>query len=49
MFFEFWLGSHFLDSQPNFLLFLELRHLMEIYLDMQFFFKIIYRFGDIRV
>ena len=39
MFFEFWSGSHFLDLQPMFFLFLELGRLMEIYLGMQFDFQ----------
>ena len=39
MFFEFWLGSHFLDLQPNFFLFLELWRLMEIYSGLQFSFQ----------
>ena len=47
--FDFCSGSHFLDLQRNVLLFLELRHVFEIYPSMNFFFKIICRLGDIRM
>ena len=49
VFFEFWSGFHFLSLHPNFLLFLGLEHVFEIYPGMYFFFKIICRVGDISV
>ena len=39
MFFEFRARSHFLDLEPNILLFLELGRLMKIYLGMYFLFQ----------
>ena len=47
-FFEFRLGSHFLSLQPNFAIF-RIGDLSEIYSNMNYFFKIICRFGDINV
>ena len=46
MFFDFWLGSYFLDLQPNFLLFLGLGCFFSIYLDMNFFSKL---FADLEI
>ena len=49
MFFEFWLGFYGINLHTNFFIFLGLVLLFEIYLGKYIFFKIIYRFGDIRV
>ena len=49
MFFEFWSRSHFLDLQPNLLLLLEWGASLRSTQVCNLFFKIICRFGDIRV
>ena len=49
VFFEFWSGSYGMSLKPKNFIFLGLILVFEIYLRMKFFFKIICRFGDIKV